>query len=101
MLYKDRSTVVVKYGMVPYHTQHLSNLKNIISYLYCVSGDFTCRDKHATNKKPKFCGAEGRKLSLPKLTPSGKCNLVTDVPKLAKIEVHTSQTRLFVRKIFL
>ena len=58
------------------------------------------RDKHATNEKPKFCGAEGRKLSLPKLTPSGKCNLVTNVSKLAKIEVQTSRTRLFVRKIF-
>jgi hypothetical protein len=46
------------------------------------------------------CGAEGRKLSLTKLAPSGKCNVVTDVPKLAKIEVPKSQTHIVVRKIY-
>ena len=88
--------------MVQYHKQHISNISWRIYYsvwVVILRAEIT-RDKHATNEKPKFCGAEGRKLSLPKLTPSGKCNLVTNVSKLAKIEVQTSRTRLFVRKIF-
>jgi hypothetical protein len=46
-----------------------------------------------TNEKPIFvCREEGRMLSLTKLAPSGKCNVVTDIPKIAKIEVPKSQT---------
>ena len=37
-------------------------------------------------------GAEGRKKSLQKLALSGKCYVVTDIPKLAKIEVPKSHT---------
>ena len=66
-----------------YHVN--SCVKNIVMMCTC--------DKHVTNEKPIFvCREEGRMLSLTKLAPSGKCNVVTDIPKIAKIEVPKSQT---------
>ncbi|KAL3778816.1 hypothetical protein HJC23_009849 [Cyclotella cryptica] len=45
-----------------------------------------------SSRKSWVCDAEGRMLSLTKLAPSGKCNVVTDIPIIAKIEVPKSQT---------
>ena len=67
---------------------------------------FQPADMHATNEKPT-CSWCGRKEVIPtKIAPSGKCYVVTDILKLAKIQVPKSQTHhrkeyFFVRNIVL
>ncbi len=89
--------VIVSVCIEPYHTHH-----SIMKYIVLIHGIVLCAWCFYVQMISMLhlrSLVSGQMLSLPKMAPSGKCNVVTDVWKLAKIEVPKSQKLIVVRKI--